>query len=60
MAYNLLHFQTPKGALGAMLLLAGLLALLLRRVPVGGTRPQGWELLLCGVILAAMAVQYLM
>lgn len=60
MAYNLLQFQTPKGALGAMLLLAGLLALLLRRVPAGGMRPQGRDLLLCGAILAAMAVQYLM
>ena len=56
--YNLLPDLTQKGALGAMLLLVGLLALLIRRVPAGGIRLRGREALLCGVILLVMAVQY--
>lgn len=58
LVYNLLSFQPHKGALGALLLLAGLLVLLIRRAPTGGIRPRGREALLCGGILALLAVQY--
>lgn len=58
LAYNLLPLQMERGALGALLLLAVLLALLIRRVPAGGIRPRGREALVCGAILLVMAVQY--
>lgn len=58
--YNLLPFALQGGALGALLLLAGLLALLIRRIPSGGRRLQRKDCLLSGAILVAMAVQYLM
>lgn len=56
--YNLLPFYLQGGALGALLLLAGLLAVLIRRVPAGGSCLQGRESLLAGAILAVMTLQY--
>ena len=58
MVYNLLPFRLERGALGTMILLAVLLAWLIRRVPAGGERPRKREGLVLGLILAAMTAQY--